>query len=330
MTVSVIIPAYNVDNSLQRCVDSVLAQTYVDFDIVVVDDGSTDKTRDIARGLGEKITLIEQNNQGQAVARNVGVQSSTGKFVAFLDADDYWEPQFLEKTVAFLESRTELDAVLTAWTKIIDHDHSVLVPPLMHQNTERLEPFAIKSFYEFWVQQNHIQTGAILLRRDLIERGGLMLPELRVSQDMEYWGYLAHFGQWGFLPESLFIANSRVASRGRWISKYRKRRRLCPTVQQWESRIRDTVAPEDLPNYRIVRGRIAAGFVHMMVNGHRDDDALATVKEFGASMPESLLTGWLRYAASKGGIVWKLLCNTIRLKEHLTALSFRLLSAIGK
>ena len=149
-----------------------------------------------------------------------------------------------------------------------------------------------------------------------------MLPELRVSQDMEYWGYLSSFGSWGFIPEALFVSNSRLASRGRWISKYAIRRKLCPTISQWESRIRPTVSTTDFEKYEVVRGRVAAGYVHMMINGLRDADALETVREFGQAMPENATSKLLRRAAKKGSWQWKLACKLIRLKERLKALLF--------
>ncbi|MEM7312308.1 MAG: glycosyltransferase [Planctomycetota bacterium] len=326
MKASAIIPAYNVDNSIRRCLESVLAQTYDDVEIIVVDDGSTDDTAEIVQSFGDQVRFIQQENSGQSVARNRGIESSTGDFIGFLDADDYWEPEFFEQTIGFLNSHPDLDAVLTAWTKIVDTSRSEVVPPLMDRD-QPADGFEIDSFYKFWVEQNHIQTGAILLRRSLVERGGLMLPELRVSQDLEYWGYLANFGKWGFLPVPLFVSNSRLASRGRWISKYRGRRRLCPTIHQWESRIKETVAPDDWPFYEIIRGRVAAGYVHMMVNGHRDQDAMETVREFGDQMPSGRIAQWLRFAAQQGGLTWKLLCSLIRMKEQIKGLVYSLTSS---
>ena len=88
--VSVVIPNYNYGQYLRQAIDSVLAQTYPAIEIIVVDDGSQDKSEAIVRSYGERVRLIAQRNQGVSVARNRGVQESAGEFVAFLDADDAW------------------------------------------------------------------------------------------------------------------------------------------------------------------------------------------------------------------------------------------------
>src|SRR5450759_1882450 len=97
LRVSVIIPSYNHERYIRQCVDSVLCQSRKDFEVIVVDDGSTDGTPDILRGFGEKITFIRQENRGTQAARNVGIQASTGEFVALLDSDDAWLPEKLQR-----------------------------------------------------------------------------------------------------------------------------------------------------------------------------------------------------------------------------------------
>lgn len=95
--ISIIIPAYNAEQTVRRALDSVLAQAYADVEILVVDDGSTDGTADVVRGYGEKVRLIQQGNAGAGAARNRGVAEARGEFIAFLDADDAYLPGRLEK-----------------------------------------------------------------------------------------------------------------------------------------------------------------------------------------------------------------------------------------
>ena len=97
--VSVVIPAYNAQAFLERAVRSVLAQTYAPVEIIVVDDGSRDDTRRIAESFGEPVRCLSLTQSGPAAARNAGIEQSTGPFVAFLDADDEWLPERLEKTI---------------------------------------------------------------------------------------------------------------------------------------------------------------------------------------------------------------------------------------
>src|SRR5215212_10925703 len=99
--VSVIIPAYNAGRTITAAVGSVLAQTFRDYEIVVADDGSTDDTGQCVARFGERVTYLRQDNAGPASARNLALRHATGKYVAFLDADDVWLPRKLERQIAY-------------------------------------------------------------------------------------------------------------------------------------------------------------------------------------------------------------------------------------
>ena len=109
--VSVIIPNYNYSRYVGETIDSALAQTYDNIEIIVVDDGSTDDSRTVLDRYGDYIRCIFQRNQGVAAARNNGVAASSGEFVAFLDADDEWLPQKVERQVAMHRSDKSLGLV---------------------------------------------------------------------------------------------------------------------------------------------------------------------------------------------------------------------------
>ena len=102
--ISIIVPVYNVEKYIKRCIDSILAQTFTDFELIVVDDGSIDKSLEICNAfqkLDDRIQVLYQDNQGQAAARNLALdwifENSTSEWIAFVDADDWVHPQFLEK-----------------------------------------------------------------------------------------------------------------------------------------------------------------------------------------------------------------------------------------
>lgn len=105
--VSVIIPVYNSDKYLEQTLESVFAQTYKSIEIIVVNDGSTDGSREILRRYENIITIIDQNNTGQAVARNNGVNRSNGQLLAFLDSDDLWDKHKIERQVAIIDEFPE-------------------------------------------------------------------------------------------------------------------------------------------------------------------------------------------------------------------------------
>lgn len=102
-SVSIIIPAYNVDKYLEECVHSLLCQTYTNYEIIIIDDGSMDNTYDIGKRLtieSKNIKLFHQENQGVSIARNTGMQKAKGEFFVFVDADDIVAPQYIETLVA--------------------------------------------------------------------------------------------------------------------------------------------------------------------------------------------------------------------------------------
>src|SRR5262249_38507394 len=102
---SVVVPLYNKARYISRCLDSIRAQTYPDFEIIVVNDGSTDGGESIVRGYGDaRIRLVSQQNAGPGPARNRGIAEARGDWIAMLDSDDEWDPRYLELGVKLLES----------------------------------------------------------------------------------------------------------------------------------------------------------------------------------------------------------------------------------
>lgn len=116
--VSVIIPNYNYADYLSRTVDSVLAQTYGNVEVIVVDDGSRDKSLDVLKKYEKEIAVIVQQNQGVSAARNTGANNSTGDYLAFLDADDIWLPEKLEKQMVKFRDDEEVGLVHCSMTYI--------------------------------------------------------------------------------------------------------------------------------------------------------------------------------------------------------------------
>ena len=110
-TVSVIIPAYNAASTLPRALDSVLAQTFRESEVIVIDDGSTDNTQVVLAPYFDKIRYIYQLNQERSAARNRGIAAANGKYIAFLDADDWWLPTKLERQVKVLEADATIGLV---------------------------------------------------------------------------------------------------------------------------------------------------------------------------------------------------------------------------
>lgn len=316
--VSVIIPACNVENSLAQCLDSVFSQTLKAHAVIVVNDGSTDGTSKVASSYGNKIIYLEQANQGQGAARNRGLEIAEGDYVAFLDADDYWRDEFLEECVRFLIQHQEAVAVSTGQTIIYGDGRRKLWPSCLSEKDYSQEPKLLKDFFEFWAEQDHVRTGSVLLRRDVIKKAGYQRADLRVSQDLEYWGYIATFGQWGFIPKPLWVGNSQAASVEKgWFEKYKLRRRLCPTVESWEIRIIPRLKEFQVAGFKIARGRVAANFAQNKILSGNLNEALEIVKKYGAEMPRTRLTMLMATGSGLGLVGWRVVCWVVQTRELL-------------
>lgn len=320
-SVSVIIPAYLAEHSLPKTLDSVFAQTHPPHEVFVVNDGSPDGTAAVARSYGNQIIYLHQENQGQGAARNRGLERATGRSIAFLDADDYWLPTFLEKCVGFLAEHPEVVAVSTGLVVKGHKGDEVIRPALLERSVRPRLPFVIRDFFEFWAAHDHVRTGSNVIRREIVEAAGYQRADLRISQDLEYWGYIATFGKWGFVPEPLWVGNSRAASRQiGWFRKYRSRRKLCPTVEQWEERIVPRLNDSAWASFEVVRGRLAAMYAHSMILARRGDEAHKTVLQYGDSLPRSPLTSVLRWGANGGRLRWSCACLLVHVRELQHAL----------
>ena len=188
-SVSVIIPAYNAAAFIGETLDSVYAQTFADFEVIVVNDGSPD-TEDLERALKAypaKLRYLKQENQGAAAARNTGVKAARGEFVAFLDADDMWLPTFLEKQIDLLR-RAHTDVV---WADALISGNS----PLACRTFMEVQP----SFGEVTPEnllsvKVTVLTSTVVARRQPILDVGLFDVTLRRGQDFELWLKLARHG----------------------------------------------------------------------------------------------------------------------------------------
>ncbi len=314
-SIAVIVPTFNNATALRGCLDSVLAQTQSPEQIIVVDDASTDHSRDVLQSYGSAITLVARSDNGGAgAARNTGLERVTTGYVAFLDADDYWKPVFLERTLAFLDSRPECVAVSTAGRVRRGRGAAITVPAEPWPVTE---PTVLDEFFAFWAAHDHVRTGTVLMRHDAVEAAGRQRAELRTSQDLEFWGCLALQGPWGFIPEVLWIGNSFAAARRTgWSTRHRMRRQTCPTVSDWEARLRGRVPPAQQAAFEQVRGRVAAAYMYMMVAGGNYDGARQTLCDYRAQMPVNRVVRLLRTGDQGGAAAWWLITRLLRMREH--------------
>jgi len=176
---SVVMPCYNGERFIAAAIDSVLAQTHTDIELIVVDDGSTDGSLDVVHRYGDKVRLLTQTNQGPSAARNHGIYSATGEYVAFLDADDWWEPRFAEVMVAALK---QADAVLAycGWQNVYTEGSSPppFVPPEYENENKRVTLLSNASLWPIH---------AMLTRRNALLEIGAFDVRLPACEDYDLW-----------------------------------------------------------------------------------------------------------------------------------------------
>lgn len=189
-TVSVVIPTYNTAGYVTRAVDSVLAQTYQDLEIIVVDDGSTDATRERLAPYGNRIHYLYQENQERAAARNTGIRYAQGEYVAFLDADDYWLPSKLEQQVAAFDKHPETGMVYSQVYVVDRHGHCLHTSGRGTGGKPELPP----TIFCKLLVGNLVPSPTPLIRRDGIEKIGGFDTEVIPCEDHDYWVRLSrHF-----------------------------------------------------------------------------------------------------------------------------------------
>ncbi len=215
ITVSVVIPAYNAGKYIGRAIDSVLAQTRPAEEIIVVDDGSTDNTADVAQGYGEKIRFIRQENAGASVARNTGIEAATSEWIAFLDADDEWLPRKLQLQTEHLRRNPKL-----AWTTgnfircYCDTDRRE--NDLKGERLEKAKAIlGQKEYFNTYFQAYQAfaagHTDTFLVKRDALFAAGLFTPGQLRYNDMDMWLRLAYsLVHFGYIAAPLAIAHRDV------------------------------------------------------------------------------------------------------------------------
>ncbi len=192
--VSVIIPTYNREQFIARTIQSVLNQTYKDFEIVVVDDGSTDTTKEKLGTFGSKIKLIEQPNSERAVSRNNGVKNSSGEYIAFLDSDDAWIQDKLEDQVKLLDSRPEV--ILTYGQSLRINEKGEKIKTAKRQ----LEGFS-GNVFENLLMRNFVVSPTPTIRREFFEKTTGFQSKYIPYEDWEFWLRFSLLGKFYFLDK---------------------------------------------------------------------------------------------------------------------------------
>jgi len=170
--ISCIIPVFNGERYLSEAIESIFKQTYRPLEIIIVDDGSTDRTPTVAERYRERVRYLKQANAGTATARNSGINAAQGEYIAFLDSDDLWPSEKLERQLARFEARPELDYCLA-------YVQNFWVPELIEEEKRFRDHRISKPLPGY-------STATLLARRALFDTVGRFNPAIRHADDTEW------------------------------------------------------------------------------------------------------------------------------------------------
>jgi glycosyltransferase involved in cell wall biosynthesis len=207
--ISVIIPVYNRADVIGRAVDSALNQTLKPIEIIVVDDGSTDDPEKVLNKYGDEVRLIKQSNAGPSAARNHGISAAEGEYIAFLDSDDAWLPDKLERQVSMIVSDkvsfliTDSCGFSGCSQKSTTFQKSIFTDLLQQKY-----PF-VKDCFEMLVEQNFIHLSTVVIEKKWLADAGGFDEKMNVAEDTDLWLRLSLHHQIGIIPEVLAMRDFR-------------------------------------------------------------------------------------------------------------------------
>jgi len=224
--ISVIIPTYNRARFVGQAIDSVLRQDFPDFEIIVVDDGSTDNTRQVLTGYGDRIVCIHQQNAGVSAARNAGIAAAAGDWLAFLDSDDEWLPGYLSVQAARIAQYPDAAAHMTNTCSVAaGGERTGFFQEIgfaaefrgerflrMHRPLAAIVRYSISIF------------GAALVRRSAMQRAGLFDTRLSIAEDLDLMARIARQGEFTFCMDELVEAIRREGDQENLMAQSMKKR----------------------------------------------------------------------------------------------------------
>lgn len=185
--ISIIIPLFNKSNYVIKCLNSVLNQTFKDFEIIIINDGSTDNSLEVIEKYNFKdidYKIISQINSGVSTTRNNGVKSAKYDYITFLDADDWWEPNFLEQMVKLIEGFPDAGLFACSYFKIIN---KIKIPAIINLDSKFIHGYIdYMNLYSkgIWMP---VWTGATIVKKEVLDNLKGFKPNLKMGEDFDLW-----------------------------------------------------------------------------------------------------------------------------------------------
>lgn len=250
MLISVVIPCFNAAPWVGRAVRSVCAQSMPDFEVLVIDDGSTDNGMTVVRNsmpanmVAEgRLRVFSQPNRGAPAARNRGLAEARGDLISFLDADDYWDPDYLTEVNRVFQQMPQAGAVSFNGWFCDPQGYQAMQPP--NDDTPRVVPdlFAAQARGEIM-----IPTSGVTLRVSAVRTAGYMREDLLRSQDSEYWARVAAHGITWVHSRRPLVFTDRTSLQS--LSRCPATRNKTPSPETWSRDIWPLISPEQTASFR--------------------------------------------------------------------------------
>lgn len=178
---SVVIPLYNKQNYIAATIQSVLAQTFTDFEVVIINDVSTDNSLSIAQSIkDDRIRIINhEKNSGLSASRNTGINNSVADYIAFLDADDIWKPDFLKEIHSLIKNYPEANIFGTHYEELYPND--IIIVPEINAKTG-----IIKNFFEKEINKHIYCFSSVCVQKSLFQKTGLFNESITMGEDVDF------------------------------------------------------------------------------------------------------------------------------------------------
>jgi len=295
--VSIIVPVFNSERYVGESIGSVLRQTFPDYELIVVDDGSTDGTSRVVHSFAGSIRYVFQANQGPAAARNTGLELARGELICFLDADDVWLPEKLACQVQFMDQHATVGLAFADEEEF--DDNGVQCGSLIATSrfaTELRAGSAVDGAYAKLLEENFIPTSMVIVRRSCVESVGRFDIALKGPEDRDFWSRIAAGFPVACLPRVLGRKRVVASSVSRDVEMTLRSR-----IQMW-TKMRSLfpeLAPARTINALLAPTYLQLGFV-LLQKGQTREARDAAMKGFAVSRT---LHSWL-LAASLVVFTW--------------------------
>ncbi len=296
--VSAIIATYNRADTVCKAIESILGQTYDNIEVVVVDDGSTDDTESALRPFGSRLHIIRQPNAGPAVARNRGIAAARGEIISFLDSDDIWLPQKIERQVRLLQraGKSVPCCICNATLQFTSRPVTTSFQNALLESTE--EEGLWLNVTETLLNRFVLFNQTVAIRREALEKAGTFDETLKYLEDYDLPLRLSLLGPWAFIREPLVVWYQ--GSSGSWSEKAIQQL-VC--MKECEVRLREKVleyakrGDENLKSLRRMRGALRKARRELWVAGlgqketlgaHAVSHLLQRIEHYGGAIARRL------------------------------------------